>query len=183
MEMDFSPTQCLMTHYCGRPPKIDEIDILSWLTRLMGLPIKPDCSFTHAWSLPIPFPPLHTPHPPPPPTPWGGQRSQVHSGGANPSRLTVIIRVIRSADIWYGASLSSALAHFFFQSLKWICPPPPPPPKRTTTTHPPSHITIYKHMNIHEIFFLFSAQPTGRPLFGFSALFCLASASDTAGTL
>lgn len=87
MEMDFSETKCLMTHYCGQPLKIDEIDILSWLTRLMGLPIKANCSFTDACSA---CPSLSS--------------FQVDNAYTNPSRLTAIIR-IRRADIWYELSL------------------------------------------------------------------------------
>lgn len=87
MEMDFSETQCLMTHYRGQPLKIDEIDILSWLTRLMGLPIKPNCSFTDACGVCLSL-----------------SYFQVDNAYTNPSRLTVIIRIIRRADLWYELS-------------------------------------------------------------------------------
>lgn len=81
--MDSSETQCLMTHYCSQPLKIDEMDILSWLTCLMGLPIKPNCSFSDACRVCLSLSHL-----------------QVDNAYTNPSGLTVIIRIIRGADIW-----------------------------------------------------------------------------------
>lgn len=162
-----------MTHYCGRPPKIDEIDILSWLTCLMGLPIKPDCSFTHACFADAPPPHTHTLHRPPlqnhPPAPY----SQVHSGCANLSRLTVIIRVMSSADIWYRPSPSwivgarrnnsGALAHSFGFQNEVV-----PPHSHTRPPSPPLSISIH----IYEIFpFFWKCQQGGRCL-GFLP-FCL----------
>lgn len=37
-----------MTHLFGQPLKIDEKDILSRLTLLIGVPVKPNCPFNDA---------------------------------------------------------------------------------------------------------------------------------------
>lgn len=91
MEMDFSETPRLMSHYGGQPLKIDEIDILSWLTRLMALPIKPNCTFSEACRDCLSY-------------------FQVDNAHTNPSRLTVIVRIIRRVDFYEMNSADGCLS-------------------------------------------------------------------------
>lgn len=86
MEMDFSETHCLMTHYCGQPLKIDEIDIFILINVPNG--------FAHKTKLLLQWSMLKL------------SRSylQVNNAYTNPSRLTVIIKIIRRAHFWYELS-------------------------------------------------------------------------------